>query len=190
MFCGMLQSMKTQYQIKTTLSNSENAAIVSKMAEEMVDPNNHSELARRVCCEFDFTNDKDELQVSTCLTAIHELADEGIIRLEKSSRQTSRNPKLICLPESLPMPPVGFSENAEDIGSMRIQRVDSKEEIHQWNTVFHEFTDKKTHTAIGQTVKYLIMWGGFIIGILLFGSARINSAHRDAWIGCDKEIRN
>ena len=175
--------------IKSTLRNSENAAIVSKMAKEMVDPNNHTELVRNICEKFKFTNDNGEPQVSTCLTALHELADEGIISLEKSSRQTSRDPELICLPEALPMP-VGLSDNADELGSLTIKLVETEEEIHQWNTVYREFNDKKTHTAIGQTVKYLIMWGGFILGILLFGTSRINSTDRDIWIGWDKDTKN
>ena len=182
--------MKTQgqHRIKQTIGSSENLPIVCRLAEETDDLNNHTELARRVCLEFNFKNEKGELQVSTCLTALHDLMESGELNLSKSSRQTPRNPEFKCSSDPLPLPE-GLPKNADEVQGLKVVRVSTSEEHSQWSTIYKEYTPTKTHTVIGQTVKYLITWGGFVLGFILFGSARINSADRDFWIGWDKETR-
>ena len=177
---------QTQHRIKQTLT--ENLERVCEMAEAMPNPNNHSDLARQICTEFKFTNGKGELQIATCLNAIHDLAAKGKLHLEKSTHQTSKNPKLICEAEPLPLPE-DMPKQAEDVIGIEVVLVSTPEENRQWNTVYTEFSPKKTHTAIGKTIKYLIKWGTFILGMILFGSARINSADRDFWVGWDKATR-
>ena len=183
-----VMAVSGQNQIKLTISESENLNIVKKTIEENADSNNLMDIARRICEHFGFKDSNGNLQDKTCLKALEKLASEGKIALPKGTHQTSKTPKPVCLEEKLPLP-INMPKSVEEIENFNIKLVETKEELHTWNTIFTECGGTNSNITIGKTRKYLISCDNFMYGCISFGSSAINSENRDNWIGWDKEIK-
>ena len=112
--------MITQNQIKRTLSTPANIEYISHLLENEKIPH-RTDLATRVCKQFEFYDARGQIQVSSCAKALRQLERSGHIVLPGIQRKRAKK-----LPRRLPEPvplPVGVPQEVGDIEELRLLMV-------------------------------------------------------------------
>ena len=123
--------MFIQNQIKRTLSTPESTAYIKHLLENE-DILHRTDLAKRVCQQFEFYDTRGRVQLSGCVKALRQLEKAGHIILPRVERkeQTKKSPRR--LPEGVPLP-VDVPQAVEDVQDLRLVLVCTDEEMRIWN---------------------------------------------------------
>ena len=176
--------MITQNQIKRTLSTPANIETIRQLLANE-DIRHRTDVAIRACKQFNFTDARGQLQVSSCAKALRELEKAGHIilpgvqkkRAKKSPRRLSQ---AVCLPVELP-------DTVGDIQELRLLLVRTDEDKRIWNELMLREHPLGDGPLVGRQLRYLIGSRHGWLGGFGFAAAALQLADRDKWIGWDKE---
>jgi len=183
----MLWGMFIQNQIKQTLSTPANTGYIRYLLENE-DILHRTDLATRVCKQFEFYDARGQIQISGCVKALRQLEKAGHIILPDVQRkkQASKSPRR--LPEAVALP-VGVPAEAGDVQDLRLVLVCTDEEKRLWNELMLTEHPLKACTLVGRQLRYLINSRHGWLGGFGFSAAALQLEARDQWIGWDKEQR-
>jgi len=176
--------MITQNQIKRTLSTPANIEYISHLLENEKIPH-RTDLATRVCKQFEFYDARGQIQISSCAKALRQLERSGHIVLPGIQRKRAKK-----LPRRLqePVPlPVGVPQEVGDIEELRLLMVRTDEEKRIWNELMLREHPLRDGPLVGRQLRYLIDSRHGWLGGFGFAAAALQLAARDKWIGWDKE---
>ncbi len=183
----MLWGMFIQNQIKRTLSTAENTEYVRQLLEngEVL---HRTDLATRVCKQFEFYDARGEIQLSGCVKALRQLEKAGQIVLPSVERKEQSRKSPRRLPEGVPLP-VDVPQEAGDVQDLRLVLVCTDEEMRIWNELMLTEHPLKACTLVGRQLRYLINSRHGWLGGFGFSAAALQLEARDHWIGWDQEER-
>ncbi len=149
-----------------------------------------SELAHTICEHVNWTTPRGTNRIQTCLNALEEMEDSGIIILPAKREQTKKasQREIIYTDRTNEAQPINCQLN--ELMPISLQIVSEKEHVKQWN----EFVDRYHYLGyrrpIGSHLRYFIIdRHGRKLGCLLFSFASVSLECRDKWIGWTKEHR-
>ncbi len=183
----MLWRMFIQHQIKRTLSTPTNTDFIRHLLENE-DILHRTDLATRVCQQFEFYDARGHIQIGGCVKALRQLEREGhfILPVVDRKKQARKSPRR--LPEAVPLP-VDIPQEAGDVQDLRLVLVCTDEEKRIWNELMLTEHPLKVCTLVGRQLRYLINSRHGWLGGFGFSAAALQLAARDQWIGWDKEER-
>ncbi len=183
----MLWRMFIQHQIKRTLSTPVNTDYIRHLLENG-DILHRTDLATRVCQQFEFYDARGQIQVGGCVKALRQLEREGhfILPVVDRKKQARKSPRR--LPEAVPLP-VDVPQEAGDVQDLRLVLVCTDEEKRIWNELMLTEHPLKACTLVGRQLRYLINSRHGWLGGFGFSAAALQLEARDQWIGWDKEQR-
>ena len=182
----MLPGMNTQNQIKRTLSTSTSIEYIKHLlgSNEVA---HRTDLAKRVCANFNFHDARGEMQTSGCLKALRELELLGHFDLPKAQHKGGKNtPRRLMKPVPLP---VDVPSEVNAIKALELVRVQTAEQMRIWNELMLTEHYLGAATLVGRQMRYLIRSEQGWLGGIGFAAPALQLAARDQWIGWDKEQR-
>jgi len=184
----MLFGMNPQNQIKRTLSKSSNIEYVRSLLERN-DILNRSQLAEAVCEQLGFHDVRGEKQLSGCLKALRTLETAGHFVLPKSRQTTASGPgSPQRLPEPVPLS-VDVPARVDDVSGLGLILVTNPDHMRIWNELMIGEHPQGAGPLVGRQLRYLIASEHGWLGGFGFGSAALQLADRDKWIGWNAEQR-
>ncbi|MBF0265038.1 MAG: IS4 family transposase [Gammaproteobacteria bacterium] len=179
--------MKTQNQIKRTLSEETNLLYLKDLLDSKTFPN-RAELVKEVCRKFNFYDPKGQAQISGCAKALRILDVAGHIKLPATARKTAvkRSPQRLNTPVSLP---VDVPSAVNEIQGLELILVQTTDEIQIWNELMIQEHPLGSGTFVGRQLRYLINSSHGYLGGVGFAAPALQLSDRDKWIGWDKEQR-
>jgi hypothetical protein len=178
--------MKTQHQIKRTLSTPTNRAYIVRLLEHNAILH-RSELAARVCAQLGFYDARGQAQRSGCLKALRELEADGHWALPVARTRPGRKaPRRLSQPVPLPLE---VPTQVGEIRGLALGLVTTTEQMRIWNELMLTDHPQGAGPLVGRQVRYLIGSSHGWLGGLGFAAAARHLADRDAWIGWDAEQR-
>ena len=145
-------------------------------------------LARRVCEVFGFYTATGDLRTASCLQALRVLNGEGKIMLPSSTPRPD-HAKARLLSEPVPSP-TGVPERIEDLAELRIELVQTREELAVWNTLMDQEHPQGVTKFAGVQKKYLFNSAHGYLGGIGFAASALYLAAREAWIGWSSAQRD
>jgi hypothetical protein len=179
--------MKTQNQIKRTLSQPTNVGYVRELLK--CDQFLHrSELAEAVCTQFGFFDARGRRQRGGCLKALRELEGTGHFSLPPQvHRRTGRgDPRRLSEPVA---PPTKVPGQAGEVNGLCLVQVRTEEQMRIWNELMIREHPQGAGPLVGRQLRYLVGSEHGWLGGLGFAAAALQLADRDKWIGWDAEQR-
>ena len=179
--------MNLQNQIKRTLSKSSNIEYVRSLLErnEIL---NRSRLAEAVCEQFGFHDARGEKQLGGCLKALRKLEAAGHFVLPERQTTASRPGSPLRLSEPVALP-LEVPARVDDVRGLELILVTSPDHMRIWNELMIGEHPQGAGPLVGRQLRYLIDSQHGWLGGLGFGSAALQLADRDKWIGWDAEQR-
>jgi len=178
--------MNTQNQIKRCLSQPESVEHVCTLLDDD-EFSSRSELARFLCEQFDFYDERGNLQLGGCLRALREIERSGRFVLPEVQRQHARgSPKRL---RQAVAPPVSVPMKAGDIVDLHLVPVGSEEQMRIWNELMIREHPRAAGPLVGRQLRYLVGSQHGWLGGLGFASAALQLADREEWIGWNVEQR-
>jgi hypothetical protein len=178
--------MKTQNQIKRTLTQPETIEQITEMLDTMTNIN-RTKLADKVCEHFNFIDPRGNRQRGGCLKALRKLEQAGHFTLPPPMQKNkAKKPRQL----SEPVPePESVPVDAGEIYDLRLIIVESEEEMRTWNELMIADHPRGAGPLVGRQLRYLIESEHGLLGGLSFSSAALHLEARDKWIGWDWEKR-
>lgn len=178
--------MKTQNQIKRTLSQPEAIAHIQKVLEgkEIL---HRTELTDQICEHYGLIDSRGVLQRSTCLKALRELEGAGHIVLPAPLvEHVPGSPRRLLEPVAAPQ---GVPSQAGDVLGLKLIVVESEEQMRIWNELMIREHPRGAGPLVGRQLRYLIESDHGYLGAMGFGASALQLSDRDRWIGWDIETR-
>lgn len=178
--------MKTQNQIKRTLSRPAEVAYIRGLLENTPDFH-RGDLAGAVCERFGFYDARGCPQVSGCLKALRELEAAGHFVLPAARAKTGPSS-----PRGLPdpvEPPRDVPGQAGDVQGLRLVLVETDEQVRTWNELMNREHPQGACLFVGRQLRYLIGSDHGWLGGVGFAASALQLSARDRWIGWDGEQR-
>ena len=179
--------MFIQNQIKRTLSTPANTEYIRHLLENE-DILHRTDLATRVCKQFEFYDARGQIQISGCVKALRQLEKAGHIILPSVERKEQARKSHRRLPKAVPLP-VDVPQKAGDVQDLRLELVCADEQKRIWNELMLTEHPLKACTLVGRQLRYLINSRHGWLGGFGFSAAALQLEARDQWIGWDKEQR-
>lgn len=179
--------MFIQNQIKRTLSTPANTEYIRHLLENE-DILHRTDLATRVCKQFEFYDARGQIQISGCVKALRQLEKAGHIILPRVERKEQARKSPRRLPEAVALP-VDVPQEVGDVQDLRLVLVCTDEERRIWNELMLTEHSLETCTLVGRQLRYLINSRHGWLGGFGFSAAALQLEARDQWIGWDKEQR-
>lgn len=176
--------MKTQNQIKRTLSEPEPIEYISQLLQcgEIA---NRTDLARQTCQQFGFYDVSGNIQISGCSKALRELEAAGHFVLPKSQRTPGKKtPRRLTAPVPLP---VEVPTDVTAIEKLELVLVCTDDEMRLWNELMIEEHPLKDGPLVGRQIRYLIGSVHGWLGGFGFAAPALQLSDRDQWIGWSRE---
>lgn len=172
--------MKTQNQIKRTLSGGEQIEYIRKLLENK-GVRHRNELAARVCEHFGFYDARGKMQLGGCVKALRELDEAGHFVLPPECGRTGGNSprrlgKPVERPENVPA-------QVGDVWGLSLVLVRDEEHMRIWNELMIGEHPRGAGPFVGRQLRYLIGSEHGWLGGLGFASAARHLSDRDEWIG-------
>lgn len=179
--------MFIQNQIKRTLSTPANTEYIRHLLENE-DILHRTDLATRVCKQFEFYDARGQLQISGCVKALRQLEKAGHIILPRVERKEQARKSPRRLPEAVALP-VDVPQEVGDVQDLTLVLVCTDDERRIWNELMLTEHPLGTCTLVGRQLRYLINSRHGWLGGFGFSAAALQLEARDQWIGWDKEQR-
>ena len=147
-----------------------------------------TEIARRVCEQFRFTDSLGRLQLASCQKALRKLHAAGRIRLP-APRSGGRGPGR---PSRLGQPvpkPVGVPATAGAVQGLTLRLVRTAHQRRTWNELMATEHPNGAVMHVGAQLRYLVESLHGILGAVGFAASALALAERDAWIGWAPSVR-
>ena len=185
--------MKTQNQIKRTLSQEENIEIVQKIFLENLGASLWK-LSKEVCKKFNFFDFKGDPQLSTCRVALKLLIRKNLISTSGLSLILNEDAKkeFKGFPKRLETPvpePTNLPETLEGLTNLRLKLVDNDDDRKIWNRMMADEHPLGTTIFSGPQAKFIIVSDEGILGGIGFSASARNMEDRDKWIGWSADTR-
>lgn len=179
--------MNSQNQIKRTLSKYNNIEYVRSLLvrNEIL---NRSQLAEAVCERLGFHDARGVKQLSGCLKALRTLEAAGHFVLPKVRATASGPGSPRRLSEAVALP-LDVPARVDDVSGLELILVTSADHMRIWNELMICEHPQGAGPLVGRQLRYLIDSRHGWLGGLGFGSAALQLADRDKWIGWDAEQR-
>ena len=180
--------MKTQNQIKRTLSEPASIEIVCGLLEGN-DILHRTEMAVAVCDMFGFHDPRGKPQAGGCLKALRELEAYGHFTLpggDGSRKRKARTPRRTAKPVARP---VKVPSQARDVRALKLVLVTDDRLLRIWNELMVTEHPLGVGPLVGRQVRYLVESDHGWLGGLGFAAAALQLGDRDRWIGWDREQR-
>ena len=179
--------MKSQNQIKRTLSTPEAIEYVLQLLEDDEDSFSRTELADFLCEEFDFQDPRGLNQQAGCLKALRDLEAKGFFELPPPEIPKGASaPRR--LPESVPEPQ-GVPEEAGLVRGLEFILVEREDQMRIWNELIIREHPRGAGPLVGRQIRYLVGSEHGWLGAFGFAAPALQLAPRDKWIGWDTEQR-
>ncbi len=182
----MIIGMKTQNQIKRTLSRPEAIEYVNSILAAD-DDINRTKLADQLCDHFKFFDFHQKKQRSGCLKALRELEHKGHFVLPPP-RPTGGQGSPRRLSEPVPEPQK-IPDNTGEISELQLIIVKTTEQMRIWNELMITDHPRGAGPLVGCQLYYLIKSEYGLLGGVGFSSAALHLEDRDRWIGWNWETR-
>jgi hypothetical protein len=176
--------MKTQNQIKRTLTTSDAIDHVIQLLDTGTPDLTRTALAKQVCDHFQFFDPAGERQTSGCLKALRKLEQQGHFTLPAPTVKSSTVIKPRLLAASVPEP-IDVPEDVQEIGELQLILVDTEEQMRTWNQLMVDDHPRGAGPLVGRQIRYLIRSKHGLLGGISFSSAALHLEMRDKWIGWD-----
>jgi hypothetical protein len=183
----MFFGINSQNQIKRTLSKYSNIEYVCSLLErnEIL---NRSQLAEAVCEQLGFHDACGKKQLGGCLKALRKLEAAGhfILPEVRTTASGPGSPRRLSEPVAFPL---DVPARVDDVSGLELILVTNFEHMRIWNELMIGEHPQGAGPLVGRQLRYLIDSQHGLLGGLGFGSAALQLADRDKWIGWDAEQR-
>ncbi|MDA3903828.1 MAG: IS4 family transposase [Desulfuromusa sp.] len=180
--------MHIQNQIKRTLSKPASIASIRDLLKNKAICH-RTDLATRVCEQFEFYDACGQAQISGCLKALRDLDSAGHFTLPVAAARKKPEPKSFRrLSHPLPAP-VDVPPKAGDVQDLKLVLVHASEEMQIWNELMVGEHPLGAGPLVGRQLRYLIHSRHGWLGGFGFAAPALQLADRDEWIGWDREQR-
>ena len=166
------------------------AADLERIREEIqrASPPLRSEIARRVCQVFHWTDVLGRPKLMSCRVALLRLHRAGWIELPPPSRGNGNGKGL--LRQRIEWPPEdAVTGSVSDLGTVDLVPVVDRKTSALWNALIDRYHYLGYQPLPGAQIRYLVRCSGGVLGAIGFGAAAWKVAARDRWIGWGREAR-
>jgi hypothetical protein len=178
--------MDTQNQVKRKLSEPMSIEYVRGLLESD-ESLCRSELAVRVCKQFNFYDARGREQLGGCLKALRELESAGHFVLPAARWTVGRSsPRRLSAPVAVP---TDVPAQAGDVQGLSLVVVKTIEQMRIWNELMIREHPQGAGPLVGRQLRYLIGSEHGWLGGFGFAAAALQLADRDTWIGWDTKQR-
>jgi hypothetical protein len=179
-------SMKTQNQIKRTLTQPESIEHICNMLDTN-DNINRKTLANNKCDHFRFIDPCGNRQRDGCVKALRKLEQAGHFTLPAPMGKSGpKNP--LRLEQPVPEPKK-VPDDAGKIRELRLINVKTEEEKRLWNELMIDDHPRGAGPLVGRQLRYLVQSEQGWLGGISFSSSALHLEARDRWIGWDWDTR-
>lgn len=153
--------MKAQHIIKRTISLPANIQIIRDL---IADPTitSRSKLTKRVCEKFSFYDARGLMQISSCVKALRDLEQSGLITLPAPTIRSGLkrgNAAVRRLAEPVDLP-IGVPAQVEEIEQLHLVLVGTDEQLLIWNELMESEHPLGAGPLVGRQLRYLIVMPG------------------------------
>jgi hypothetical protein len=148
-----------------------------------------SEVARRVCEAFDWSDALGRPQLMSARVALLRLHRAGWIELPPPRNGNGNGKGLVDRGLRWPEEGRALAASVEDLAGLALEPVAGRESSARWNALIARYHYLGYTPLAGAQLRYLIGWQGGVLGALGFGAAAWKVAARDRWIGWDRAAR-
>ena len=178
--------MHIQNQIKRTLSEPSNIEYIRNLLKSK-ETSHRTDLATRVCEQFEFHDTRGQVQISGCLKALRELESAGHFTLPAARKKPGpKSPRRLSSPLSLP---INVPPKAGGVQDLKLVLVHTPEEMQIWNELMIGEHPLGAGPLVGRQLRYLIHSQHGWLGGFGFAAPALQLADRDEWIGWNKAQR-
>ena len=179
--------MKTQNQIKRTLSN-ESSLLYLKDLLNSKKYSSQVELVKEICYKFNFYDHLGQIQIAGCAKALRSLDLSGhiILPVSKKKAAITKSPQRLMSP--LPIV-ADMPSTVNEIQELELILVNSDAQKQLWNELMIQDHPLGSGIFVGRQLRYLIHSCHGYLGGIGFASPALQLSDRDNWIGWDSEQR-
>lgn len=146
------------------------------------------EIATWACERLRWLTPKGRLKEMSCRVALLRLEALGHLRLP-APRWGNRNRKVYQPQHTVVVPGEELRLSVEELGGVRLRRVEGKADSRLWNEVISRFHYLGYKKLPGAQMRYLLECDLGLLGALGFGASAWKAAPRDRWIGWSEAQR-
>jgi len=142
------------------------------------------ELAQTICEHLHWHTPKGENRIQSCLSALEDLEQLGIVSLPEKRASKQRGPQRTLTWTSQTQEQAGVDGDLSQLTPISLQVVTDKEAIERWNEYVDRYHYLGYKRPIGPHLRYFIVDNqARELGCLMFSYAVKTLACRDEWIG-------
>ena len=172
-YCGKIWSESDLERIRTLIAAAPGAR--------------RAELARQVCAAFEWRRVNGQPNLMSCRVAMIRMWRDGLIELPLP-RSVYRVPRRTFASEaSDPKPPLELQIG--DLADLKVELVCRGKQLALWNELVSRYHYLGYRITPGAQLRYSIVGGGHLLGVMGFGGAAWKVAPRDLFIGWTAEER-
>ena len=179
--------MKTQNQIKRTLSDESNLLYLKDFLNSK-NFSSRAELVKEICYKFNFYDPLGQIQIAGCAKALRSLDLSGhiVLPVSKQKATTTKSPQRLTspLPKVVDIPPT-----VNEIQELELILVNSDAQKQLWNELMIQDHPLGSGIFVGRQLRYLIHSCHGYLGGIGFAAPALQLSDRDNWIGWDSEQR-
>ena len=149
---------------------------------------NRAKISRIVCKKLKWLKADGKLKEMSCRVALLRMEKDGWFTLPPPQKGNGNQTKYRHS-NRMGNSHVPIVKSAGNIGSLRIEAVQTKEESELWNEMIHRWHYLGFKKLVGAQIRYLIKSDHGLLGALSFSASAWNVQPREDFIGWNSEVR-
>lgn len=156
---------------------------------EKANPQNRSEIARRVCRRLDWRSPNGNDQLMSARVGLLRLHRKGLIKLPDPTKRNGNGSGLKFVPKQMPTP-IPLTRPVHELTALNIRQVVTKNDSVLYNAMMQKYPYLGYRPMAGAQIRYFMLWEEGILGGIGFGTSAWKIAPRDQHIGWNRDIRH
>ena len=148
-----------------------------------------TEISRQVCERLGWVDAMGRSKTLSGSLVLRDFHRRGWIALPDPQNRSAPAPKVWALPDPERLPSGPLSGSLEDLGSLSLVSIDSKEDFRFSQSLLAHYHYRGALTAFGAQRRYLIQSSLGCLGVMAFSAAARHLRDRDDWIGWNPALR-
>ena len=148
-----------------------------------------SEIAAKVCREFQWRRPNGELRTRSCQDLLNRLSESGRIALPPSRQRVARRTRpRFAEQENRDLPSEETNPIDVALSSVTVRPIEPSE-MARWRELMARHHYLGDGGIVGETIRHVAESSGRWLALLGWGAAALKSRHREAWISWDEKTK-